>query len=167
MLGGLANEADGCDHRRVAQVGEVELRAMGEQLADVEGLHVLHVARNDIAKPHLHRASQSGAIGEDALHVARIAHGQGQRLRPRPDQRHLTAKHVQQLGQLVETGQPHQGAEPCHAAIAGPGDLGTALPRAHAADLVHREGHASLAHAHLPVDRRSIRADPCRGKQYD
>src|SRR5712691_2128274 len=89
----------------------------------------------------------------------RISESKRHGLRSRPDQGHFSAENVDQLRELVETGQPEDCAKPRDALVARRCNLGTVEAAAHAAKFVHGERDAPLSHTNLSVNRRSMRAD--------
>ena len=94
----------------------------------------------------------------------------GQRVRPRPDQRHLPAQHVQELRQFVDVRPPQDRAHARHARIVADGlaKPGARIIHAvHAAEFQHLDRLVVEAEARLAEQRRPARLEPDQRRDHD
>src|SRR5258706_3053255 len=83
-----------------------------------------------------------GVLVDDVL-AQSVAGAHADRVRPRTDDRHVAAQHVEELGQLVEATLAQEGAEPRDPVVVAAGlarALRIPMPPAHGAKLEHLEG---------------------------
>ena len=92
-------------------------------------------------------------------------------VRPRANQGHIAAQHVQELRQLVQVGAAQQTPKPRHARVAPGGllDLIAVIHHFHGPKLVDDEPAPVKPVAHLAEDRlpRTVELDRCGDKQRD
>ena len=110
----------------------------------------------------------AGAQVQAAQLARRVELDLGGQRRPRADDPHVAAKHVEEVRQLVEREPAQQPADPCHPRVLGGhrrADADRIGALAHGPQLEHLEDHAVAANAPLPVDHRPARAELDRDRR--